>query len=89
MHGDELERAPKIFCENIKLGFTPEYFVLGLSSGAQYTIYSLTPQHVKRLSLYLAHEISEYEKKHGVITADWNPNIKSPIQKYNKPGDKS
>jgi len=89
MKPEDLQKAPKLFCENIKIGFNPEFFVMGLSSGAQSSIFSLTPQHTKRLLQYLKHEISEYEKVHGDIKADWNPNIVSPVQKVNPPLEKS
>lgn len=89
MKPDNLQNAPKLFCENIKIGFTPEYFVIGLSSGAQASIYSLTPGHVKRLHQYLSHEIEQFEKAHGTITAEWNPHVISPVQKFNPPSDKS
>lgn len=89
MKSDELKNAPKLFCESINLGFTPEYFVMALSSGTQGSIYSLTPQHVKRLQQYLAHQISEYEKQHGEIKADWNPNVVSPVQRMNPPSELS
>ena len=80
MKQDELRNAPKLFCESINLAFTPEYFVMGLSSGSQGTLYSLTPQHAKRLLQYLEHQIKEYEEKHGEIKAEWSPNIVSPVQ---------
>lgn len=89
MKSDDLQKAPKMFCENIKVGFTPEYFVMGLSSGSQAQIYSLTPGHAKRLLQYLEHEIETYEKSHGEITAEWNPNVVSPIQKTNPPDEQS
>jgi hypothetical protein len=89
MKPEDLEKAPKLFCENIKLGFSPEFFVMGLSSGAQVSIFSLTPQHAKRLQQYLNHEIAQFEKVHGEIKADWNPNVVSPVQKLNLPHDKS
>ena len=89
MKPEDLQKAPKVFCENIKVGFTPEYFVLGLSSGAQATIYSLTPQHTNRLIQYLNHEVSEFEKVHGEIKAEWNPSIVSPVQGVHLPDDKS
>ena len=82
---NDLEKAPKLFCENIKLGFTKEYFVLALSSGDQATFYSLTPEHAKRLQMYLAHEIAGFEKEHGEIKAEWTPNVVSPLQKLNPP----
>jgi hypothetical protein len=89
MKGEDLKKAPKLFCESINIGFTPEYFVMGLSSGNQGTIYSLTPQHAKRLQQYLTHQISEYEKEHGPVNAKWNPNIVSPVQRANPPSELS
>lgn len=86
---DDLKKAPKLFCENIKLGYTPEYFIMGLSSGTQANIYSLTPAHTKRLLQYLTHELSQYEKTHGEIKAEWNPNVVSPVQKLNPPSQSS
>jgi hypothetical protein len=89
MKSEDLTKAPKLFCESINVGFTPEYFVMGLSSGAQGAIYSLTPQHTKRLQQYLTHQIAEYEKQHGEIKAEWNPNIVSPVQRMNPPTELS
>jgi hypothetical protein len=89
MKPEDLQKAPKVFCENIIIGFSPEYFVIGLSSGTQSSIFSLTPKHAKRLTQYFAHEVAEYEKKHGVIDAEWNPNVVSPVQSINLPTDKS
>ena len=89
MNPEELQKAPKMFCENIRVGFSPEFFVMGLSSGAQSSIFSLTPQHAKRLLQYLGHEISSYEKAHGEIKATWNPNVVSPVQKINPPSEMS
>jgi hypothetical protein len=85
MNPDDLKKAPKLFCESISVGYTPEYFVMGLSSGQQAAIYSLTPQHLKRLKEYLSHQIAEYEKEHGEIKAEWNPNVPSPIKPMNPP----
>ncbi len=85
MNPDDLKKAPKLFCESISVGYTPEYFVMGLSSGQQAAIYSLTPQHLKRLKEYLSHQIAEYEKEHGEIKAEWSPNIPSPIKPMNPP----
>ena len=89
MKAEELKKAPKVFCESINLAFTPEYFVIGLTSGSQGTLYTLTPQHAKRLQQYLAHQIEEFEGKHGEIKAEWNPNIVSPVQRLNQPGEGS
>lgn len=89
MKSDELKQAPKLFCESINIGFTPEFFVMGLSSGNQSSIYSLTPQHAKRLKLYLEHQLDDYEKSHGAITATWSPTIVSPVQRKNPPSELS
>ncbi|MEZ4104540.1 MAG: hypothetical protein R3B60_04645 [Candidatus Paceibacterota bacterium] len=89
MKPEDLKKAPKLFCESINVGFTPEYFVMALSSGNQGTIYSLTPQHAKRLKQYLTHQLAEFEKEHGEITAEWNPNVISPVQKMNPPSNLS
>ena len=89
MKPEDLQKAPKLFCENIKIGYTPEYFVIGLSSGTQSSIYSLTPQHAKRLQQYLNHEITKFEQEHGGIKAEWNPNVVSPVQGVHLPDDKS
>ena len=89
MKAEDMKRSPKIFCEGINVGFTPEFFVLALSSGNQSTIYSLTPHHTKRLQHYLAHQIKEYEQENGEIKAEWNPNIVSPVQRMNPPTELS
>jgi hypothetical protein len=89
MKAEELKKAPKVFCESINLAFTPEYFVMGLASGSQGTLYTLTPQHAKRLQQYLGHQLKEYEEKHGEIDAEWNPNVVSPVQRMNRPSEGS
>lgn len=85
MKADDLKRAPKLFAENMKIGYSSDYFILGISSGAQAQVYSLSPAHAKKLQQYLAHQIAEYEEKHGEITATWDPNVVSPVQKANQP----
>jgi hypothetical protein len=89
MKQDDLSKAPKLFCESINIAFTPEYFVMALSSGAQGSIYSLTPQHAKRLQQYLTHQVSEFESKHGTIVATWDPKIVSPVQRAKPPTELS
>jgi hypothetical protein len=89
MKPEDLQKAPKMFCENIRIGYSKEFFVMGLSSGTQASIFSLTPQHTKRLLQYLTHEIAQYEKENGTIDAVWNPTIPSPIQKLNPPSEMS
>jgi len=89
MKKEDLKNAPKLFCESINIAFTPEYFVMGLTSGNQGTIYTLTPQHAKRLQQYLTHQISEFEGKNQKIEATWDPNIVSPVQRANPPSEGS
>lgn len=89
MKPDNLKDAPKIFCETVHMGYTPEYFIVALSSGNQGTIYTLTPQHAKRLQQQLTHQLSEYEREHGTVSAEWNPNIVSPVQRVNPPTNQS
>lgn len=89
MKQEDLKKAPKLFCESVSVAFTPEYFVVALTSGEQGAIYSLTPQHTKRLQQYLAHQVSEFEKKHGTINAAWDPKIVSPMQRLNPPTELS
>ena len=89
MKPEDFKNAPKQFCESINVAYTPEYFVMALSSGSQAAIYSLTPQHLKRLREYLNHQISQYEKEHGEIKAQWNPNVVSPVQRLSPPSELS
>jgi hypothetical protein len=89
MKQDELKKAPKMFCESVSLAFTPEYFVMGLTSGTQGSIYTLTPQHAKRLHQYLEHQLKDFEEKNGEIVAEWNPNVVSPVQRANPPSEGS
>lgn len=85
MKPEDLKNAPKLFAESINIAFTPEFFVMGVSSGTQASIYTLTPQHAKRMQQYLAHQISEYEKENQEIVAQWLPTIVSPVQRANPP----
>ena len=89
MKGEDLQKAPKMFCENIKLAYTPEFFVMGLSSGTQAQIYSLTPAHAKRLQQYLTFELDKFQKEHGEIDTKWDPNVVSPVQTVNPPSEQS
>lgn len=76
----ELSKLPKQFCENIACAFSQEFFIVNMLSGENGTAYALTPQHMKRLAQYLAHQIADYEKQFGEIRAEWKPGIQSPIQ---------
>jgi len=76
----DITKAPKQFLDNVTGGFSEEFFVLGMLSGETGAVYALTPQHAKRLSQWLAYQVSEYETKHKPIEAQWIPGMKSPIQ---------
>ncbi len=89
MKKDELKNAPKLLCEKAQVAYTPEFFALGLQSGNQANVYSFTPQHAKRLAQYLAHQVKEFEDKHGEIDAHWDPKIVSPVQRANPPTELS
>lgn len=80
MKAEDLKKAPKLFCESVNVAFTPEFFVMSLSSGSQASIYAFSPEHLKRLTQYLEHQVKEYEEKHGPIEAKWDPKIVSPVQ---------
>ncbi len=89
MKKEDFKNAPKLFCESISIAYTPEYFVMGVTSGNQGTMYTLTPQHAKRLQQYLAHQLQEFEEKNGEVKAHWDPNIISPVQRANPPSQGS
>ena len=75
-----IQKVPKQFCENIKLAFAEDYFVIALFSGETASIYALSPQHAKKLHQYLGVYIDKYEKQFGEINAVWVEGVKSPIQ---------
>lgn len=83
----DLRTIPKEFCENVNIGATPEYFVLGLSSGEDEYAYVLTPGHAKRLAQSLLYNVKEYEKRYGEIKTEWAPGIQSPIQMIDIKGE--
>ena len=83
----DLNKVPKQFCENITVGFSQEFFVMGMITGEAAAFFALTPQHMKRLSQYLAIQVTDYEAKHGAINAKWTPGIESPIQTKDIKGD--
>lgn len=77
----DIQKVPKQFCENISIAFTKEFFAMQMLSGEDATTFALTPGHMKRLMQYTAHQVAEYEKKHGEIVTDaWSKDIKSPLQ---------
>ena len=76
----DLTKVPKQLSENISVAFSQEYFVMAMLAGEQASVFALTPQHMKRLSQYLSHQMGEYEKKFGAVNAEWVPGMQSPIQ---------
>lgn len=80
MRENEIQNAPKVFCENITVAYTPEFFAIRLLSGNEGDTYVVTPQHMKRLQQYLTHQVGEYEKEFGNVDAKWEPGIVSPLQ---------
>ena len=76
----DFNKIPKQFCENVVVGHSQENFVMLMSVGEAVSAYALTPQHMKRLTQSLAHQVEEYEKSFGTINAKWSPGIESPIQ---------
>ena len=84
----DLTKVPKQLCENISVAFTQEYFVMAMLTGEQGVAYALTPQHMKRLAQYLAHQMTDYETKFGEVKAAWVPGMESPIQTSDLNGKK-
>ncbi|MEK7530834.1 MAG: hypothetical protein AAB573_03115 [Patescibacteria group bacterium] len=76
----DIQKVPKQFCDNISVAYSQEFFVMTMLTGEVGETYALTPQHMKRLAQYLAHQIADYERKFSVINAEWKPGIESPIQ---------
>ena len=83
----DLTKVPKQFCENISVAFSQEFYVMAMLAGENGIAYALSPQHMKRLAQYLAHQIEDYEKQFGEIKAEWKPGIQSPIQTKDVMGD--
>jgi hypothetical protein len=84
----DLNKVPKQFCENIQVGFSQEFFAMGMLNGETAAFFALTPQHAKRLAQYLAAQVADYERQFGAINAEWKPGIESPIQTKDLGGDK-
>lgn len=81
MPEQNINQLPKVFADNILVGFTEEAFVIGVFSGANVNTYAITPAHTKRLMQYLAHNVTEYTNKYGEISGfDWSPIAQSPVQ---------
>lgn len=76
----DLNKLPKQFCDSITVAYTPEFFAMAMVNGDEIDAYSLTPEHAKRLTQYLQHNVAEYEKQFGEIKSEWKPGVQSPIQ---------
>ena len=85
----DLNKIPKQFCENITVAYSQEFFIMAMLTGENGIAYALSPQHMKRLQQYLAHQLGDYEKKFGAINAEWVPGIQSPIQTKDVMGGES
>ncbi len=84
----ELDEAPKQFCDNIKLSFSEESFLIGMSSGSEGIVYAFTTKHAKRFMQMLSSNIDKYEKHFGEIKTQWSEDISSPLQPKDINGDK-
>ena len=78
---------PKQFCDSVNGGFTKESFVMIVSVGNNSMPYAFSLEHAKRFSQWLSHQVEQFEKNVRKINAEWNPNIKSPIQPTDLSGD--
>lgn len=83
----DLLKAPKQFIDSVMGGFTDEHFILAMLSGENAQIYAVTPQHAKRIAQWMQYQVTEFEKKHGAINAEWTPGMKSPIQSKDLTGE--
>lgn len=77
---EDILKLPRIFCDNVKGGFSKENFVLGFFSGADVEMYAFTPAHAKRLAIWMNAQIGSYEKQFGEIDANLLKPTVSPIQ---------
>lgn len=78
--GEQLAGAPKQFCDSVNGGFNLETFLIAMFSGKTASVFALTPAHMKKFAQWAKHQVETYEKQHGEIKAEWNPNIPSPIR---------
>lgn len=54
---------------NVSIAFDEEQFVFTIFSGNQARQFSTSPKHAKRILLLLENQVSEYEKKFGILEA--------------------
>lgn len=72
------EEQIKYFCDNVELRHTSEYFQLHVESGNTSLIFTMSPEHAKRLVLALAHHVADFELNHRTLNTTWAPKIASP-----------
>lgn len=77
--------APKAYCDNANIavsrGDIGDMFMLAMLSGGSAQVFAFTPEHIKRVSQLINHNIDLYEKEVGPIEVEaWSPNVKSPVQ---------
>jgi len=76
----DINKIPKQYCDNVLAARSKESFTIGMLTGENGTFYALSPQHFKRLVQNVKHQMDEYEKEFGVVDAEWQPGVQSPIQ---------
>ncbi len=78
---DKILKATKRFIDDTRTLIAEGSIVFGFYFGEMPESFVMTPQHAKRLSMILAHQIANYESVFGPIAASWTPpNVQSPIQ---------
>lgn len=78
------KNVPKMYCDNANMAIMEglgKTFLLALLSGGNAQVSAFTPEHMKKLSQLINHNIKIYEDKNGRIAVDdWTPEMKSPFQ---------
>lgn len=78
---DAFSKIPKVLWEASRMGMAgKDFFIMGIKNGQNIAMQLLTPAHAKEVMQQLQWHLEEYEKEHGKIEANWNPNVLSPIQ---------
>ena len=83
MNEEFWKNAPKIFADNANIAVTRgvgNTFLLALRSGKNANVFVFTPEHMKRFTQLVVHNVNEYEKVDGEIEVEeWTPDMKSPF----------
>lgn len=77
---DVFQKLPKVVLEATRVGYTDKHFFIALKNGLNVVVQAVDPAHMKQIVQSFQHQLKEYEKKHGEVKAEWNPNTLSPIQ---------